>query len=100
MPLAFDDVSADKLNQDATAVAQVLRGQVLTSEALDLVEGQLEAQPESVTQQGADQADRGLKDSLEQQMYNTLLNTGYIPIGEGGVPQVAVLTDADGNKFQ
>ncbi|MBW9205186.1 hypothetical protein KV097_04460 [Mumia sp. zg.B17] len=32
-------------------------------------------------------------------MYNTLLNAGYLPVGEGGIPPGVVQTDTQGNRI-
>ena len=73
---------------------------LITSEGMSMIGDQLGEQPDSVTQKWAEDSDQAIKDSLNFQTYNTLLNHGFLDSGDpAGIPADAVKTDAHGHKY-
>ncbi|MET0820715.1 MAG: hypothetical protein ABWY58_07105 [Aeromicrobium sp.] len=73
---------------------------MLTSEGLSLLGDELGKQPDSVTDKWAGDSDQAIKDSLNYQTYNQLLNHGYLgPDDPSGLPESAVKEDENGRKY-
>ncbi|MCW2838535.1 MAG: hypothetical protein JWR55_18 [Aeromicrobium sp.] len=73
---------------------------MLTSEGLSMLGDELGKQPDSVTDRWADDSDQAVKDSLNFQTYNQLLNHGFLgPDDPSGLPESAIKEDENGHKY-